>query len=126
MKVAFCIPGNSFTPRFLTNWTTLTNELTNRNIEFWLSTGYAPVVHLARERVLDIINSEIDFTHVMWIDSDIDFTSDDFFRLESHNKPVMSGVYKMLDNNYSYLVDGEWMDRKLRKDNSNCCSPSLV
>tara|TARA_B100000902_G_C27086831_1_gene801775 strand:+ start:102 stop:677 length:576 start_codon:yes stop_codon:yes gene_type:complete len=126
MKVAFCIPGNSFTPRFLANWTTLTNELTNRKIEFWLSTGYVPVVHTAREVCLDIINSGIDFTHVMWIDSDIDFTPDDFFRLESHNKPVISGVYKMLDNNYSCQVNGEWMDDKLRTSNINCCAPSLI
>tara|TARA_B100000674_G_scaffold29932_1_gene21069 strand:+ start:2974 stop:3555 length:582 start_codon:yes stop_codon:yes gene_type:complete len=128
MKIAFCIPGEKFSARFLTNWTSLSNELANQNIQFWLSTGYAPVVHIAREKVLEIINENIDFTHVMWIDSDIDFTPNDFFKLLQCNKPVVSGMYRLsnYEDEFSARVNGKWVNREFRANNLNCCEPSLV
>ncbi len=129
MTIAFCIPGENFSARFLNNWTALTAELTNHRIQYYLSTGYAPVVHVAREKVLDIITEPINFTHVMWIDSDIDFKPKDFFKLlDNDNRPVVSGMYRLAnhDDKFSAMVDGEWVSREYIANNRKCCEPSIV
>ena len=128
MKILFCIPGNTFTPRFLANWTTLITELTSREIQYYLSTGYTPVVHIAREKVLDALNQKIEYTHVMWIDSDIDFTPNDFFKLLNINKPVVSGLYRLVSypERFSAMINKEFISRNFIADNINCCSPSIL
>jgi|TARA_B110000444_G_scaffold260697_1_gene308760 hypothetical protein len=128
MKILFCIPGNAFTPRFLANWTTLITELTEKGIPYYLSTGYTPVVHIAREKVLDALNEKIEYTHVMWIDSDIDFTPNDFFKLLSYNKPVVSGLYRLVSypERFSAMINKEFVSRNFIANNINCCSPSII
>tara|TARA_B100000768_G_C11277475_1_gene376698 strand:+ start:2715 stop:3296 length:582 start_codon:yes stop_codon:yes gene_type:complete len=128
MKILFCIPGDSFSARFLTNWTALCVHLTNNKIQYYLSTGYAPIITIARETVLQAINEIDDLTHVMWIDSDIDFTSNDFFKLLKQDKPVVSGIYRLGngEDRYSAWIDGKWLDKKGIEQNKNCCSSPLL
>ena len=52
MKVIFCIPGNSFSNRFLKCWTNLTRELHKRDIEYELLSQYIPNVYKVRSLLL--------------------------------------------------------------------------
>ncbi|MFN9905360.1 MAG: hypothetical protein ACK56F_04440, partial [bacterium] len=42
---------------------------------------------------------------MMWIDSDVLFTPDQFERLLSHDKDIVSGLYKMEDNTHYACVE---------------------
>ena len=74
------------------------------------------------------LNEKIEYTHVMWIDSDIDFTPNDFFKLLSYNKPVVSGLYRLVSypERFSAMINKEFVSRNFIVNNINCCSPSII
>ena len=103
MKIIFCIPGNSFSNRFLKCWTNLTRELHKRDIEYELLSQYIPNVYKVRSLLLgaDRIFGQYqepwqgkkNYDHIMWIDSDQVFEPNDFFKLLEHDKDIVSGLY---------------------------------
>jgi glycosyltransferase involved in cell wall biosynthesis len=50
---------------------------------------------------------QVDYDYIMWIDSDIVFTPDQFFKLIDADKDIVSGLYKM-QNNIHYATVEEW------------------
>ena len=47
-------------------------------------------------------DGKVDYDYIMWIDSDMVFKPEQFFKLLDHEKDVVSGMYKMSDNvNYA-------------------------
>jgi len=94
MKIAFCVPGPSFSGWFLENWTKLIQTLPP-DVEWRLFRNYNPNVHVVRNQVLERARMYRP-DYYMWIDSDINFTPDNFFRLLIHdNVPIVSGIYVM-------------------------------
>ena len=103
MKIAFCIPGREFTGWFLENWTELTQTLTSSPyienldsvIDWKLFRNYHPIINKTRTEVLRRAKLwEPDY--YMWIDSDINFSPDNFYRLLTHdNVDIVSGIYIM-------------------------------
>ncbi len=103
MKIVFCIPGNSFSNRFLKCWTNLTRELHKRNIETELLSHYLPNVYKVRSFLLGADRTfgqyqapwqgKKDYDYIMWIDSDQVFEPNDFFKLLEHDKDIVSGLY---------------------------------
>ena len=103
MKVIFCIPGNSFSNRFLKCWTQLTMELHKRDIEYELLSQYIPNVYQVRSLLLGADRKfgqyqtpwqgKRDYDYIMWIDSDQVFEPNDFFKLLEHDKDIVSGLY---------------------------------
>ncbi len=104
MKVIFCIPGSGFTGRFLDSWTRLIRYCHRNNIEYLVSHNQNAVVYYVRNMCLggDILrgkkqlpfNGESDYTHLMWIDSDMVFEPEHFQQLLDRKLPIVSGVYK--------------------------------
>ena len=93
MKIAFCIPGKEFTGWFLENWTELIQVL-NLDIEWKLFRNYHPIVSKTRIEVLRRAQlREPDY--YMWIDSDTNFKTSDFFKLLSSDKHIVSGLYHL-------------------------------
>ena len=93
MKIAFCIPGKEFTGWFLENWTELSQAL-NLDIEWKLFRNYHPIVSKTRIEVLRRAQLwEPDY--YMWIDSDTNFKTSDFFKLLSSDKHIVSGLYHL-------------------------------
>jgi len=93
MKIAFCIPGKEFTGWFLENWTELIQAL-NLDIEWKLFRNYHPIVSKTRIEVLRRAQLwEPDY--YMWIDSDTNFKTSDFFKLLSSDKHIVSGLYHL-------------------------------
>ncbi len=103
MKVIFCVPGNTFSNRFVKCWTTLQQELHKRNIEYELMCEYTPNIYYIRGMLLGGNYSKgpsqhpwdgnKDYDYIMWIDSDIVFKPDHFFKLLEHDKDIVSGLY---------------------------------
>ena len=47
-------------------------------------------------------DGKVDYDYILWIDSDMVFQPEDFFKLLEHDKDVVSGIYKMSDDvNYA-------------------------
>ena len=105
--VVFCIPGNKFTDNFLRAWTNLFAWCINNNINPILSSNYDSNVYYARQKCLspDVLkgkhqkpfNGKLDYDYLMWIDSDMVFTPEQFKALLDMNKDIASGIYKMAD-----------------------------
>ena len=103
IKVIFCIPGNSFSNRFLKCWTNLTRELHKRGIEYELLSQYIPNVYQVRSLLLgadrkfgqyqEPWQGKKNYDNIMWIDSDQVFEPNDFFKLLEHDKDIVSGLY---------------------------------
>ena len=103
MKVIFCVPGNTFSNRFVKCWTTLQQELHKQNIEYELLCEYAPNIYYIRGMLLGGNYShgpsqhpwqgKKEYDYIMWIDSDIVFKPEHFFKLLEHDKDIVSGLY---------------------------------
>jgi GT2 family glycosyltransferase len=50
---------------------------------------------------------KVNYDYIMWIDSDMVFTPDQFFKLLDHDKDIVSGIYKM-QNNFHYATVENW------------------
>ena len=103
MKIIFCIPGNSFSNRFLKCWTNLTREIHKRGVEYELLSQYIPNVYQVRSLLLGgdrkfgqyqlPWQGKKEYDYIMWIDSDQVFEPNDFFKLLEHDKDIVSGLY---------------------------------
>ena len=103
MKVIFCVPGNTFSNRFVKCWTTLQQELYKQNIEYELMCEYAPNIYYIRGMLLGgnynhgpsqhPWQGKKEYNYIMWIDSDIVFKPQHFFKLLEHDKDIVSGLY---------------------------------
>lgn len=119
MNIAFCLPGRSFTAGFVQSWTQLLYSLSMRRITPLISMHYSPVVYFVRNMCLGGNNlkgsdqkvfesqNDVKVDYVMWIDSDIVFNADSFFKLYDEavqkNYPIISGLYPIDDFNYSAI-----------------------
>ena len=124
MKIIFCLPGASYSGRFLQCWTKLLEELPKHNITYELSQHYLCNIYHARTMCLGVslhlgvdqkpFGGKTDYDYLMWIDSDMVFEPEDFFKLIDHDKDVVSGIYKMSDNvNYATVetMDEEFFEQ---------------
>ena len=133
MKIIFCLPGASYSGRFLQCWTNLISELPKHKISYGLSQDYLCNIYHARTKVLGAsiergvdqkpFDGKVDYDYIMWIDSDMVFKPEDFFKLIDHDKDIVSGMYKMSDNvNYATVETmdetyyEEWMHYQFMQD----------
>ena len=126
MKIIFCLPGASYSGRFLQCWTKLLEELPKHNITYELSQHYSCNIYHARTMCLGAslhlgvdqkpFGGTKDYDYIMWVDSDMVFEPEDLFKLLEHDKDIVSGVYKMSDNvNYATVetMDEEFFEQWL-------------
>jgi hypothetical protein len=132
INVVFCIPGRDFTGAFLQCWTNLINTLHANRISFALSNTYSPVVYYARTACLRghvlrgieqlPFDGEITYDYIMWIDSDIVFTPENFYNLlkrliDNPSMQMISGIYMMQDGHHTTCVD-KWDEEHFSKNGS--------
>lgn len=94
---------------YLESWSRLTFELSRLGLEHErLSRGNESLVHRARMGMTSKFLNE-DFSHMMWLDADIEFTADDVGKLWNLDADIAVGVYRMksMDSRYSAWIDGE-------------------
>jgi hypothetical protein len=97
--VVFCLPGATYSGRFLKNMLALQDHLLGQGAIPVYEQHYRSLVHYSRFMCL---NSDpatkkpflgMPYDYVMWIDSDIVFTVDNFVKLVNHDKDIMTGWY---------------------------------
>ena len=124
MKIIFCLPGASYSGRFLQCWTNLLAELPKYKITYGLSQHYMCNIYHVRTKCLGAsiergvdqkpFDGKVDYDYLMWIDSDMVFKPEDFLKLIDHDKDVVSGIYKMSDDvNYATVetMDEEFFEQ---------------
>lgn len=104
MKVVFCLPGHSYSGRFLECWSDLLASCIMKGVTPVMRREYASNVYLARNLVLlpgilekgfrqkDVKPLEgSQYDYLMWIDSDAVFSPDDLWKLIDYDVDVVSG-----------------------------------
>jgi GT2 family glycosyltransferase len=104
LVVVFCLPGRSYSGRFLECWSDLLASCYSRGVTPLMRREYTSNVYLARNMILkpDILlkgfktrdarpleGSEYDW--LMWIDSDAVFNTSQFWRLVKYNVDIVAG-----------------------------------
>lgn len=118
-KVIFALPGREFSGRFLQCWTELVYACLQNGIQPIMSQHYSPLLYYVRNMCLGGDNlrgidqkpfgGQFDYDYIMWIDSDVVFTPDHFFKLLQDDKDIVSGLYMMSDNTHYATVE-DWDD----------------
>jgi hypothetical protein len=119
LRVVFCLPGRSFSSKFLRSWTNLVGYCGENHIGFALTQSDISIPNLFYVRNLCLggsvergesqkpFNGEVDYTHLMWIDSDIIFTPAQFQHLIDRDCDIISGLY-MLEGVGEFAAVREW------------------
>lgn len=117
VKIIFCMPGRSYSREFLLAWSDLLMQANAKGHQIMISQQYSSVVHFARAKCLggDVLKgpdqkpfqSQIDYDIIMWIDSDILFKPEDFFKIIESPHDVTAGLYMMEDLQH-FAVVRDW------------------
>jgi GT2 family glycosyltransferase len=117
LTVVFCLPGTSFSGRFLERWTDLVAYCLSHGIRPVLSRRESCNIYYVRNMCLgaDVargkdqkpFDGKLEYDFLLWIDSDILFAPQQFMKLISHNTDIVSGVYLMEDGK-SLATVKEW------------------
>ena len=110
VNVIIATPGNMLHSNYVRSLLQLCDFLTRNNITWAYSSEYSSHVAHAREitmsgtRKNDFTNTKplegkITYDKIMWIDSDIQFTVDDFLKLYNSEEDIVSGAYLLADGN---------------------------
>ena len=100
-------------------------QATSKGHQILVSQQYSSVVHFARAKCLggDVLKGpdqkpfqgEVDYDALMWIDSDIVFKPDDFFKMLESPHDVTAGLYMMEDLQHFATVQ-EWNEDFFKKN----------
>lgn len=105
-NVVICTPGAGMTPGYVRSLLKTTYFLTIRGLSWNFMTEYSSLVAHAREKTIggtgynDRSNQRpghgtFSYDKIFWIDSDIEWEPEDFFRLFESEKKIISGCYMM-------------------------------
>ena len=118
--VIFCLPGKSFNGQFLMNWTRLVQKCDEYGITIMYINCYNANVYYTRNMCLygNILEGskqrpfqgKIKYDYIMWVDDDILFSVDHFFKLlhimehRGNAFKVLTGLYPMANNTHYAAV----------------------
>ncbi len=127
MRIVFCLTGSSFSGRFLDCWGTLLLYCMQNGIDFTVSRKESCNIYYVRNMCLgaDLSRGEnqkpfdgkIDYTHLMWIDSDILFNPQQFQKLINDDKDIVSGLY-LMENNCQFATVKDWDEEYFKQNKS--------
>jgi hypothetical protein len=105
----------------------LFSECIKKGYEVYFANRYTSNVYYVRSMCLgaDVrrgvnqkpFDGKIDYDALMWIDSDILFTPQDFFKLLSHDKDIVSGLY-LMENATQFPAVEKWDQKYFEKNGS--------
>jgi len=108
--ILIATPGINFEVQYIKSLVKTLEECNKRGLTYkWLN-NYSSLVHHAREltasgsedRILDPMQTkpggnEITYNKIFWIDSDISWETEDFFKLYDSEDDIVSGIYLLAD-----------------------------
>jgi GT2 family glycosyltransferase len=122
-KIVFCLPGREFSGDFLSCWTEMIHHCLQKRYNMYLSQRYTSNVYYVRSMCLgaDVRRGEcqipfdgkIEYDYIMWIDSDIIFTTQNFEKLLSNDVDICGGLY-LMDGGKQFAVVKNWNEEKFK------------
>jgi hypothetical protein len=121
--VLIATPGAMMEAQYVRSMVETLAECNKRGISYkWLN-GYSSLVHHAREMTATGLESHMlnpehkgpmadtcTYNKMIWIDSDIAWTPQDFFKIYDSEYDIVSGVYILADGQSTTLQDVNTMD----------------
>ena len=102
-SIVFCLPGRGCSYIFLKAFVQLCFDLVQAGASIQISQDYSSMVNFARCKCLgaNVLrgpnqlpwDGKLEYDYQLWIDSDIVFDTEKFYRLVYHDKDIMSGWY---------------------------------
>lgn len=121
------MPGREYSREFLLAWSDLLMQASSKGHQVMISQQYSSVVHFARAKCLggDVLKGvdqkpfqgQVEYDAMMWIDSDIVFKPEDFFKLLESPHDVTAGLYMMEDLQHLAVVK-DWDEDHFQKTGS--------
>lgn len=122
-SILFCTPcyGAQVTAPHFLSCLNLKEDLTKLGVAHdWLVGWNESLVHRGRmEMTASFLKT--DHTHMMWLDADIEFTTDDVAKLWNANANIAVGVYAMKKRSEQWYA--AWVDGELVKDLNQFVEP---
>jgi hypothetical protein len=92
IDVVIASPGKTFVNEYVLSLSKTIDALNEKNISWRWVYGDHAVVHKAREVALNQANT-YNYKKIFWIDSDISWTTEDFFNIYFSNFDIFFGTY---------------------------------
>lgn len=118
-NVLIATPGQSMTSGYVKSLMETANVLNNKNISFKFLNAYSSLVHNARELTISggtlnvddngPLGGSVTYDKVFWIDSDIEWTPDQFLKLYESDLDIVSGAYILADGNLTTVHTKEYL-----------------
>lgn len=124
--VLFCTPcyGGQVTEPHFASCLNLKEALTAMKVPHaWYTLGNESLVTRARNNCARYFLKNTDFSHLMFLDADIEFEPDDVGKIWHMNKDIAVGVYRMKKEGSKYAA---WVNGELVDDLGNYHSPLVV
>ncbi len=116
--VVFCLPGRGVSYIFLKNFVQLCFDLVQNGAAIQISQDYSSMVNFARCKCLgaNVLrgpeqlpwNGELKYDYQLWIDSDIVFDTEKFYKLVAMDKDIAAGWYCTEDGRTSSVA--HWLE----------------
>ena len=119
LSIVLCIPGNQFSSVFNRCLLSTVDFFYSNNIKYSYSNQYSSVVHFARSMCLGAdlrrgihqkpFDGKVQYTHLLWIDSDSVWTPQNLVDLLGRNVDVVAGHYLLHDQSgYATVSLKDW------------------
>ena len=117
-SVVFCLPGRGCSYTFLKNFVQLCFDLVQNGMSIQISQDYSSMVNFARCKVLgaNVLrgknqvpwDGKLNYDYQLWIDSDIVFNTESFYRLVAMDKDIAAGWYMTEDGHTTSVA--HWLE----------------
>ncbi len=116
--IVFCLPGRGVSYQFLKSFVSLCFDLVQSGASIQISQDYSSMVNFARCKCLgaNVLrgpdqkpwDGKLEYDYQLWIDSDIVFDTEKFYRLVQHDKDIAAGWYMTEDGRTTSVA--HWLE----------------
>ena len=116
--IVFCLPGRGVSYQFLKSFVSLCFDLVQSGASIQISQDYSSMVNFARCKCLgaNVLrgpdqlpwDGKLKYDYQLWIDSDIVFNTEQFYRLVAHDKDIAAGWYMTEDGRTTSVA--HWLE----------------
>ena len=117
-SIVFCLPGRGVSYTYLKNFVQLCFDLVQNGASIQISQDYSSMVNFARCKCLgaNVLrgpkqvpwDGKLNYDYQLWIDSDIVFDTEKFYRLVAMDKDIAAGWYMTEDGHTTSVA--HWLE----------------
>ena len=133
-SIVFCLPGRNVSYIFLKNFVSLCFELVQNGASIQISQDYSSMVNFARCKCLgaNVLrgpdqlpwDGKLNYDYQLWIDSDIVFNLENFYRVVAMDKDIAGGWYATEDGQTTSCA--HWLEEDDFKENGGVMNHEMV